>query len=381
MIARVFKAGIIAAFSTALIAADEPPPVIFVPTAPEPPASEYPLDPPPPAPDYPQPPAFIADRVINKGYIYDGFDLGELEYLRGYFPEASDEERAQYAELKAWFKKCAEEGTARLNAEMAGYGVTLIEGEFSGAASMCQQVAFGNQGLLDRFETYEEFAKAARAARLVFDGLIEGLEIAEGNEAARHFRDILGEIDYFSMRYFVLLKAQFWGQTKGYGDRITFNPERPPKMTADERFIFGAFLESELVRLQFARTKWLEEIVGFHGWPNEANSTRAGAGNALLMVSQGAHDPAFQVRMLRLMEREVKSGGLEGWEFAEAYDGVMIKLTGKQRYGLYVFCSDGESALEKLEDPGMVDAWRKEIGMEPLGDFLSYVRARCANQD
>ncbi len=381
MIARAVKAGIIAAIGLSLIAADEPPVVELVPVAPEPLEEGYPLDPPPPAPDYPEPPAFIADRVINKGYIYDGFDLGTLEYLKGYFPDASDEERAQYAQLKAWFRQCDKEGTERLNAEMAQYGVTLIEGEFSGAASMCQQVAFGNQGLLDRFETYEEFAKAARSARLVFDGLIEGLEIAEGDISALHFRQILGEIDYFSMRYHVLLKAQFWGRAKGYGDRITFNPERPPKMTEDERFIFGAFLESELVRLQFARTKWLEEIVVRHGWPNEANSTRSGAGNALLVAWQGAHDPAFQVRMLRLMEREVEKGGLKGWEFAEAYDGVMLKLTGKQRYGSYVFCSDAESALEKLEDPGMVDVWRKEIGMEPLGDFGSYVSSRCANPD
>lgn len=243
---------------------------------------------------------------------------------------------------------------------------------------MCQQVVFGNQGLLDRFETYEEFAKAARVARLVFDGLIEGLEIAEGNEAALHFREILGEIDYFSMRYHVLLYAQFWARAKGYGGR-PLSTDRPPKMTADERFVFGAFLESELVRLQFARTQWLEEIVSIHGWPNEANSTRAGAGNALLMAAQGDHDPAFQVRMLRLMEREVKTGGLEGWEFAGAYDGVMLKLTGKQLYGTHFTCGEEKSALEKLEDPDRIGELRKEMGLEPIEDYLDYIRYECGN--
>lgn len=260
---------------------------------------------------------------------------------------------------------------------MAQYGVTLIEGKFSGAASVCQQVVLGNQGLLDRFGTYEEFAKAARTARLVFDGLIQGLDIHTTTNAALHNRDILDEIDYLEWPYFALLQAQHWGKTKGFGGRITFDPERPPKMTEDERFVFGAFLESELVRLQFARTKWLEEIVGRHGWPNENNSTTAGAGNALLMVWQGDHDPAFQVRMLRMMEPLVAKGEMEGWEFAEVYDGVMLELTGKQRYATHTICTDGLRGSQILEDLARLNQWRIEMDLEPIKNYREYIEAAC----
>lgn len=384
---RRLMAGLIVLFSPALVAASEPPPL-------EGPAVE--LDPAPtlfvtepypdpadalPPPNYPEPPPHVAERFVREGTIYDGFRTGELEYLRGYFPDATEEEREQYSGLKAWFKACDEEGTARLIAEMAQYGVTLLDGEFSGAASICQQVIFGNQGLLDRFATYEEFAKAARTARLVFDGLIEGIDIAEGDTAALYYRDILGEIDYYSLRISVLLRAQTWGQTKGYGDRRTFDPNRPPKMTPDERFVFGAFIQSEYVRLKFARTRWLEEIVGLYGWPTQANSTKSGAGNARLFVWYGDHDPAFQLRMLRVMEAQVPKGGLKGWEYAEAYDGVMLKLTGKQRYGTHWFCGDDGGALEKLEDPDKLNDWRKEMGLEPTGDYLAEILGQCGDPD
>jgi Family of unknown function (DUF6624) len=379
---RWLMAGLVGLISPALAIASEPPVVELVPapplevTAPVYPGDDEALLP----PDYPEPPAHVAERFVREGIVYDGFRTGELEYLRGYFPDATEEERAQYAELKAWFKRCDQEGTARLNAEMAQYGVTLIEGEFSGAAPMCQQVVFGNQGLLDRFATYDEFAKTARTARLVFDGLIQGIDIAEGDTAALYYRGILGEIDYYSLRISVLLRAQYWGQTTGFGGRITFDPERPPKMTEDERFVFGAFVESEYVRVNFSRTQWLEEIVGRHGWPNERNSTRAGAGNALLMVWQGDHDPAFQMRMLRVMEPLVATGEMEGWEFAEVYDGVMLELTGKQRYGTHVFCGENE-AIERLEDPDKLDDWRQKIGMAPIGDYSGYIRTECEYGD
>jgi Family of unknown function (DUF6624) len=378
---RWLMAGLVGLISPALAIASEPPVVELVPapplevTAPVYPGDDEALLP----PDYPEPPAHVAERFVREGIVYDGFRTGELEYLKGFFPDASEEERAQYAELKAWYKQCAGQGNARLSTEMAEFGITLIEGKFNGAAPMCQQVVFGNQGLLDRFATYEEFAKAARTARLVFDGLIQGIDTAEGLYAATRFRDILDEIDYFSMRFHVLLGASHWGQTEGITGR-TLNPDRPPKMTDKERYVFGAFLESEYVRLQFARTKWLEEIVARHGWPNETNSTSAGAGNARLMVWQGDHDPAFQLRMLRVMEATVAAGGIDNWEFAEAYDGVMLKLTGKQRYGTHVFCGKNE-AIERLDDPDKLDAWRQEIGMESIGDYSGYIRTECEYVD
>lgn len=156
---------------------------------------------------------------------------------------------------------------------------------------------------------------------------------------------------------------------------------QPPAHVAErfvrEGIIYDGFRTGELVRLQFARTKWLEENVGRHGWPNENNSTRAGAGNAALMVWQGDHDPAFQLRMLRVMEPLVATGEMEGWEFAEVYDGVMLELTGKQRYATHTICADGLRGPQILEDPARLNQWRSEMDMEPIEDYSAFIEAAC----
>ena len=66
-------------------------------------------DPLAPQTDHPAPPPLVAQRIV------DGrFEPGHFEYLRGYFPEASDSEKAQYAELLEWLKACDEQGRHRL---------------------------------------------------------------------------------------------------------------------------------------------------------------------------------------------------------------------------------------------------------------------------
>lgn len=150
MIARAFKASIIAAFSTGLLAAGEP--VVS---------------------DYPEPPAAIAERIV------DGrFEPGNFEYLRGFFPEATPQEKADYAEIVTWIDKCGEEGIKRLRAELVRLDLTLHE-EFSliGAANLCGQVTRGER--FEDFASYKELLEASRGARLVFNTLVESTKRAE----------------------------------------------------------------------------------------------------------------------------------------------------------------------------------------------------------
>ena len=100
------------------------------------------------------PPSFFAER-INDGRV----ELGQFEYLRGYFPEASEQEKAQYADLIAWLDACGEEGEARLDAELAELGVSYDKGSLIGADNVCQQVIRGD--FFEEYGSYEELAEAA----------------------------------------------------------------------------------------------------------------------------------------------------------------------------------------------------------------------------
>ena len=355
MIGRKRRAGLLAPFAITLIAAVKPPPVELIAVPPPQMEPEVPpLDEPTKA-DYPTPPAFIAERISR-----DRFDPGEFEYLRGYFPEASKEEHDRYAELIAWLDQCWKEGDDRLAAVMAEFDVTLNGDEFSGAASLCQQVVYGKDWIR-RFDSYAELAEAARGARLVFDAMNQTAEQASFTEAPRFYRHIWDEINYFELQHYLLSRASSWGETE------FFNPERRPRLTEDERVVFAALLAAEYVRVQFARTRWLEEVVERHGWPTVSKVGQIGASKAGLLVAFGDHDPGFQLRMLRVMESEVASGTLDGFEFAEIHDAVMLKLTGKQRYGTHTRCNaDGTAEPMPLEHPENVNEWRARIGLEPL---------------
>lgn len=348
------RTGLLAFFGLALIAAAEPPVVELVPAPPLQLEPEVPSDE-PAKPDYPEPPAFIAER-INRGK----FDQGEFEYLRGYFPGASKEDRARHAQLVAWLDQCWKQGEENLAAVMAEFDVTLLEDEYSGVGSMCQQVAYEKEWI-ERFESYAELSKAARGARIAYDALMQGVENATFNVAPLFYRKLFDEIDYYALPKYIVLRAANWGETEFY------NPDRRPQLTEDERVVFSALIKSEFYRLQFAQTQWLEEVVARHGWPTEAKVDRVAASNARLLVAFGDHDPGFQLRMLRLMEAEVAKGELDGFEFAEIHSEVMLKLTGKQRYGTHTQCNaDGTIELMPLEDPDKVNEWRATLGLEPL---------------
>jgi len=253
---------------------------------------------------------------------------------------------------------------------MAQAGVALKPDTFSGAPSVCQQVIRGDR--FANFASYDEFARTARVARLVFDGLIRSMERAEQHVAPQYNRDLFDEINYFELRAVLLSNAGTWGVTE------FFNPERRPQMTRDERMVFFALYESENVRFRFAESRWLEDIVERHGWPTSSNTSRRGASNAALRVLYGAHDPAFQIRMLRLIEPLVAKGAVEQYVFAELYDGVMLELTDKQRYGTHIICTDGLRGPQVLEDPDRLNVWRAEMGLGPIEDYAQHIRIECS---
>lgn len=334
---RAVRAGVLAAAGFVLVAADPSPE-------------------PPPLPDA------IAERVVE-----GRFEPGDFAYLRGWFPEASEAEKEDYAAIAAWLDRCGEEGKARLDAELAELGVSLQGGSMMGAANICQQVVRGEQ--FEGFASYAEVAEAARGARLVFDTLVQSIDRARKRTQPRE-PDLAADLHHRTLGE-QLLRMAF-----GWGFREVDEP-RVPKLTAKERTVFLALLNSEVLWVDHRNTEWLKAIVAEQGWPTVSRVGERGAGAAWLLTQHADLDPAFQLRALRLMDPLVAKGEVPKRNYAYLHDRVMLKLTGKQRYATQFWCKDGTMQPQPFEQPDAVDDLRAAMQLEPLAEYAKNFSSEC----
>ena len=337
-----FKGGLAGVLSLALVAATDPPET----------ASEK-----------LEPPSFIAERV-DDGRL----ELGQFEYLRGYFPEASEAEKAQYSELIAWLDACGDEGKARLDSELAELGVSYDKGSLIGADNVCQQVIRGE--FFEGFASYAELAEATRGARLVFNTLVQSIGRAEERSGPFTSDDLGGDLHHRTLGEQMLRLAFRWGWSE-------VTEPRAPKMTEKERKVFLALLNSEVVYVDHQNTTWLKALVGKKGWPKMSEVGERGSGAAWLLTQHADLDPAFQLRALRLMKPLVAEGEVSKRNYAYLYDRIMLKLADKQRFGTQMTCESGERQPLPLEEPERVDELRAEMDLEPLAEYLGFFRAPC----
>lgn len=315
-----------------------------------------------PAPAPPPPPEAIASRTIE-----GRFEPGDFDYLRGYFPDATEAEKAEYLAIVGWLDQCEAEGQRRVAAELAALGASPSGERMNTAANLCQQVFRGDQ--FARFASHAELAAAAAEARLVFSTLVEAIRLSEqriGPITPDFARDlearILGE---------QLLRLSFnW--TYGTHD----NP-RLPQMSEGARTVFNALAMGELARVDFANTEWLKAHVSAKGWPKYSEVGEKAANAAWLLAQHADHDPAFQLTALRLMEPLLATKEVSPGDYAYLYDRITLKLTGKQRYATQFGCMDGKMQPRPLEQPDEVDALRAAMQLQPLAEYRQFFRPTC----
>ena len=335
----------VAGFGFALVAADEP-----ATTA--------------PAPDYPEPPAIVAERIV------DGrFEPGNFEYLRGYFSDASPDQKAEYAELAEWLKQCGEEGRERLDAGLAALGVKLeFDNYTSAVAPLCGQV-FAGERFQDRFANYEELEAATIEARLVFATLVEAVRISE-ERVGPLASDFARQLEVRPLGDQLLRSAFAW-------TRVPNDNPRLPHMSQDASAVFNVLLLGEMRRVDHENTVWLKEHVQKDGWPVISEVGEKAADMAWLLVQHADADPAFQLEALRLMEPLVAEKEASKSNFAYLYDRIMLKLNGKQRYGTQVTCIGGKYGPRPLEEPDRINELRAEMELNSIEIYLGWFRGTC----
>lgn len=117
--------------------------------------------------------------------------------------------------------------------------------------------------------------------------------------------------------------------------------------------------------------KELEILLEIRGWP-EISQVGSKASEAAFYVLQHSNATA-QEKYIRLFEAACRKGEGNWKQYALMFDRMRMNQNLPQRYGTHFILDNraaGENKLYPLEDESRVDEWRKEIGLEPLNNYL-----------
>jgi hypothetical protein len=130
---------------------------------------------------------------------------------------------------------------------------------------------------------------------------------------------------------------------------------------------------NEMQKVDAENTEYVTKIVKEFGWIDVTRFGNETSNTAFLIVQHSGKLP-LMLAALPEIEKDLKAGKLhDGQAYALLYDRIQTNTGGKQRYGTQIGTQeDGTMFVFPLEDRANVDKLRKEIGMFPLKQYLSY---------
>jgi len=117
--------------------------------------------------------------------------------------------------------------------------------------------------------------------------------------------------------------------------------------------------------------KELEQLVAAKGWP-KVNEVGKEAAMCAYLVAMHTNDGS-QKKYLPMIRQSCEKGELPWQRYANIYDRCLFNDNKPQKYGTHTRFNEltKSEELYPLEDEIKVDEWRKEIGLEPLADYLA----------
>ncbi len=129
----------------------------------------------------------------------------------------------------------------------------------------------------------------------------------------------------------------------------------------------------KVMEMDRQNTAWLKEIVEKHGWPGKTLVGEDGAHAAWLLLQNAYQDVVFQKKCLDLMKEAVTKKEASAQDFAYLPARVLIAEKKKQIYGTQLTQEGDKLVPQPIEDEEHVDERRKEIGLQPLAEYLQFV--------
>lgn len=117
--------------------------------------------------------------------------------------------------------------------------------------------------------------------------------------------------------------------------------------------------------------KELEQIIEQKGWPKISSVGGRAAGAAFLIIQHS--DIEKQKKYLPTIEKLCSEKEASWQSYALMYDRIQTNENKPQKYGSQVLYNDKTAKYElfPLLDESKVDEWRKEIGMQPLAEYVA----------
>ena len=305
------------------------------------------------------PPPSILHPHIREGR----FEPDDYRWMRGSFDDATPAEKAAFAEIGTWLNACMAADLAEMRIALRHMGIAVPKLEGGGYGDpLCASVANMPHGV-DR-RSYAGFSQAVVTARAIAESYLAAVRVAEEAGGAR------------TPELADALRARPQGEQMlrsglGWGERVL---KDAPSLAPEVRPIVLARLGAALAERDRANTRWLKGVVAERGWPKISEVGEPASMQAWLLVQHADVDPAFQLRVLRLMEPLVPTGEVSRRNYAYLYDRVMLKLTGRQRYATQVMCKDGARVPQPLENEAAMPERRVEAGLEPFARYLTQMR-------
>ena len=135
-------------------------------------------------------------------------------------------------------------------------------------------------------------------------------------------------------------------------------------------------LLAQMNRIDAINTARLTVIIKQHGWPGPKLIGQDGT-DAFFLLAQHA-DPAFQEKVLPLVQNAYRRGILTGQNFALFTDRVLVESGKPQVYGTsarpFDQWRDGEPVFDPIEDEANVDKRRADLGLMPLSEYREFLK-------
>lgn len=145
--------------------------------------------------------------------------------------------------------------------------------------------------------------------------------------------------------------------------------ELASRLQADQQALKSVAVEKE--RVGSENMRYLRSLTQEVGWIDVDRFGSRTSYAAAILAKHGG-DLRLLLAALPWIEKDFKHAGVDAQAFAIVYDSVQLDLGRKQRFGTQIRgAGGGKPFVLPLEDPERVDAFRKEIGLPPLAEYLS----------
>lgn len=145
--------------------------------------------------------------------------------------------------------------------------------------------------------------------------------------------------------------------------------ELASRLEEDQRALKSEAPDKERVIAE--NTSYLRSLAQEVGWIDAGRFGSRISYAAVILAKHGG-DLRLLLAALPWIEKDFKQAGDDAQAFAIVYDSVQLDLGRKQRFGTQIRGAGGDKPFVlPLEDPGRVDAFRGEIGLPPLAEYLS----------